>query len=121
MMEFHLAVALCLALILSGLSPAEQPPQVLVTESGTLGPRTSRHTVGLQRHRHTIVLDTAAQTYALRYVVALDPNNPQAAIPGEGYIGMSQSSNHNWYTGGFFDLRLNGQNVDTMLIHSLTG
>lgn len=115
----------CPAVILSRLSPAQEPPQVLVTDSGvrtvTIGPGAPRHTVGLQGHRHTIVMDTGARTYALRYAVALDPNNAQAAIPGEGYIGMPQPSDQNWYAGGFFDLRLNGKSIGGKLIHSLTG
>jgi len=124
-MKLHLAVASCLALILSTPSSAQQPPQVVVTDSGvrtaTIGPGAPRHIAGLQQRRHTIVMDTPARTFALYYVVALDPNNPQGAIPAEGYIGMPRPSNFNWYANGFFDLRLNGQSVGTTLIHSLTG
>jgi len=87
----------------------------------TIGPGAPRHTIGLQGHRHAIVMDTGARTYALRYAVALDPNDPQAAVPGEGYIGMPQPSDQNWYAGGFFDLRLNGKSIGSKLIHSLTG
>jgi hypothetical protein len=121
-MKLHLAVASCLVFILSSPLPAQQPPgeppQVVVTD---LGEETKTSGSGEQRHQHTIVLDTAARKYALRYVVGLDTNNPQAAIPYEGYIGMTQPFGHNWYGGGFFDLRLNGQNVGTTLIHSLIG
>jgi len=122
MMKLHLAVASCLALILSSPSPAQQAPgellQVVITDSGA---QTTTVDSGAQRLQHMIMLDTAARTYALRYLVALDPNNPQAAIPYEGYIGMPRPSGYNWYAGGFFDLRLNGRSVGTTLIHSLTG
>jgi hypothetical protein len=126
---FHLAGAAYLALVLSSISLAQEPPQeplqVLVTDSGvqtvTIGPGAPAHTVGLQGHRQTIVMDTGARTYALRYAVALDPNNPRAAIPGEGYIGMPQPSDQNWYAGGFFDVWLNGKSIGGTLIHSLTG
>jgi len=125
MKMFRLIVASTLALILSSLSPAQEPPQVLVADSGvrtvTIGPGAPRHVIGLQGHRQTIVMDTGARTYALRYAVALDPNDPQAAIPGEGYIGMPRPSDQNWYAGGFFDLWLNGMSIGTTLIHSLTG
>ena len=129
MKRYRLAVASCLALIVSNALPAQEPPreppQVLVTDSGvqtvTIGPGAPPHTVGLQGHRQTIVIDTAARTYALRYAVALDSNNPQAAIPGEGYIGMPQPSDQNWYAGGFFDLWLNGKSIGATLLHSLTG
>jgi hypothetical protein len=120
-----LGVSACFLLILCGLIQAQTPPPVLVSDSGvqtaTIGPGAPAHTIGLQRHQQTIVMDTVAQTYALRYVIARDPKNPQAAIPGEGYIGMPQPADCNWYGGGFFDLRLNGQSMGTTLIHSLSG
>jgi hypothetical protein len=125
MMKMQLTVASCLVLILSSPSPAQpppgEPPQVVVTDSGTLGPGAPRHPVGLKRHQHTVVMDTAARTYALRYSVALDTNNPPAIIPGGGYIGMPRPVDQNWSAGGFFDMRLNGQSLGNTLIHSLSG
>ena len=75
----------------------------------------------MQGHRHLIAMDTGAVTYGVRYVVALDPKDPKAAIPGEGYIGMPQPVDCNWYGGGFFDLQLNGKTIGGTLIHSLSG
>ena len=124
-MKLHLAVASCLVLILSSPSPAQppsgEPPQVVVTDSGTLGPGAPRHDVGLKHHQHTIVMDTAVRTYALRYWVALDTNNPPAIIPGGGYIGMPRPVDQNWSASGFFVMRLNGQSLGNTLIHSVTG
>lgn len=120
MKAFFLPVVACL-----GLPAAVSQAQVLVSDSGVqthlIGPGAPAHTVGLQRHQQTIVLDTGKQTYGLRYVVARDPKNPRAAIPGEGYIGMPQPADCNWYAGGFFDLRINGRSIGTTLIQSLTG
>ena len=125
MTVFRQLVASWLVLILGSLSQAQTPPQVLVTDSGvqtvTIGPGAPAHTIGLQGHRQVITLDTGAETYGLRYVIARDPKNPQAAIPGEGYIGMPQPVDCNWYGGGFFDVQLNGRSIGTTLIHSLTG
>ena len=125
MTVFRQLVASWLVLILGSLSQAQTPPQVLVTDSGvqtvTIGPGAPAHTIGLQGHRQLITLDTGAQVYGLRYVIARDPKNPQAAIPGEGYIGMPQPVDCNWYGGGFFDVQLNGRSIGTTLIHSLTG
>jgi len=122
---FRLAVVSCLALLLRSPSQAQTPPQVLVSDSGvqtvTIGPGAPAHTVGLQGHRQAIVMDTGTLTYGLRYVIARDPKNPQAAIPGEGYIGMTQPVDCNWYGGGFFDLQINGRSIGATLIHSLTG
>ncbi|NLY02570.1 MAG: hypothetical protein GXY83_41355 [Rhodopirellula sp.] len=118
-------LASCFAILPHTLAIAQEPPRVLVTDSGvetaTIGPGAPAHTIGLKRHEQTIVLDTAVQSFALRYVVARDPNNPQAAIPGEGYIGMPKPEGANWYASGFFDLRINGESVGKTLIHSLTG
>lgn len=121
MKTVHLSAALCLALIACGVSRA----QVLVTDSGvqtgTIGPGAPAHTVGLQGHRQAITLDTGKQIFGVRYAVARDPKNPQAAIPGEGYIGMPQPVDCNWYGGGFFDLQLNGQSIGATFLNSLTG
>ena len=122
---FRLTAACCLVLLLDSLSPSQTPLQVLVTDSGvqtvTIGPGAPAHTIGLQGHRQLITMDTGALVYGLRYVVARDPKDPQAAIPGEGYIGMPQPVDCNWYGGGFFDVQLNGQSIGRTLIHSLTG
>jgi hypothetical protein len=90
-------------------------------QTGVIGPGAPAHTVGLQRHHQTITMDTGAQRYGLSYRVARDPKNPQAAIPGEGYIGMPQPVDCNWYAGGFFELQINGKSIGTTLIHSFTG
>ena len=121
----HSLAAFLLASVLCSPSFAQDKPQVLVTvsdvQTSQIGPGAPAHVIGLQRHQQTIVMDTAAQTFGLRYVVARHPEDAQAAIPGEGYIGMVQPSNQNWYAGGFFDLRLNGKSIGGKLIHSLTG
>lgn len=122
---FRLTMASCLALISCNLSQAQESPGVLVMDSGVrtgiIGSGAPAHTIGLQRHHHTMVLETGTQTFGLDYRVARDPKNPQVAIPGEGYIGMSQPVGCNWYAGGFFDLRINGHSIGPTLIHSLTG
>jgi hypothetical protein len=125
MKRFALAVTSCLALVLCGLSQAQTPPPVLVSdlgvETGIIGSGAPPHTIGLRRHSQTIELDTGTTRYGLRYVVARDPKSPQAAIPGEGYIGMPLPVHCNWYASGFFDLHINGRSIGTTLIHSMTG
>ncbi len=121
----RLAVSFCVVLVLSGLSQSQALSQVLVTDSGietrTIGPGAPPHTIGLQGHRQTIVMDTGKQTFGLRYGVARDTKDPLAAIPGEGYIGMPEPVGCNWYAGGFFDVQINGRSIGTTLLHSLTG
>lgn len=125
MKSFRWTLPWCLVLLVCGSVRGQTSPQVLVTDSGvqtaTIGPGAPAHTIGLQGHRQVITLDSGAESYGLRYVIARDPNRPQSAIPGEGYIGMPQPVDCNWYGGGFFDVQLNGRSVGTTLIHSLTG
>jgi hypothetical protein len=121
MRSFSLTAAFCLAMAVCSAAPA----QVLVTDqgvqTGVIGPGAPAHTVGLNRHHHTIVMSTGAQTYGLRYGVALDPKKPGTAVPGEGYIGMPEPAGCNWYAGGFFDLAINGKSIGPTLVHSFTG
>ncbi len=121
MRKFSLTLTVCFSLVLCSVSQAQVLVSDLGVETGIIGAGAPAHTIGLQRHQQTIVMDTGAQKYALRYVVALDPKNPQAAIPGEGYIGMPEPVGCNWYGGGFFDLQINGKSIGTTLVHSFTG
>ncbi len=125
MNSYGFGLTVCLSAVLWGSSSAQEATEVLMTDSGvqivTIGPGAPPHTIGLQGHRQVITMDTGARIYGLRYGVALDPNDPKAAIPGEGYIGMPQPVGCNWYAGGFFDVVLNGQSIGKTFIHSLTG
>ncbi len=111
----------CCVLMLCSLSAAE----VLVDDSGVrtslAGPGAPKHIIGLQRHLQTISLNTGVKTYGVSYTVATDPEKPEVAIPGEGYIGMPRPVSCNWYAGGFFDLQLNGETIGGTPISSLTG
>ncbi|NCO39585.1 MAG: hypothetical protein COY42_28775 [Armatimonadetes bacterium CG_4_10_14_0_8_um_filter_66_14] len=111
--------------ILASACAQEPPAQVLVTDHGAqtsvAGPGAPAHIVGLQRTMHTVSMDTGVKDYGLRYVIAHDDKRPGVAIPGEGYIGMPQPADCNWYGGGFFDLQLNGQTIGTTPLHSLVG
>ena len=116
----------CTAVVaLSSAFAQSSPPQVLVTDYGAqtsvAGPGAPAHIVGLKRLVHRIVMDTGVREYGLRYLVAHDDKRPGVAIIGEGYIGMPQPSDQNWYGGGFFDLQINGKTIGTTPIHSLTG
>jgi hypothetical protein len=103
----------------------QAPPQVSVTDHGAqtaiCGPGAPAHIVGLPRTTHTIGMDTGVRKYGLSYVVAHDEKRPGVAIPGEGYIGMPEPENCNWYGGGFFDLQINGQTLGTTPIQTLGG
>lgn len=102
-----------------------QPAQVLVSDTGLttgrIGPGAPAHTIGLERHEQTLVMDTGVKQYGLRYVAAYDEKRPGVAIPGEGYLGMPQPAACNWYHGGFFDLQINGRSIGTTPVHSVTG
>ena len=101
------------------------PPRVLLTDRGPntsiARPGAPTHIVGLPRTIHTMVMNTGTTKYGLQYVIAHDAKRPGIAIPGEGYIGMPQPSNCNWYAGGFFDLWVNGNSIGSTPIHSFVG
>ena len=85
------------------------------------GPTAPKHVVGLPRMIHDISLNTGKVTYALRYTICHDPKAPTVGIPGEGYIGMPQPNDANWYSGGFFDLKLNGQSIGSTMAQTFVG
>ncbi|NCO34394.1 MAG: hypothetical protein AUJ92_08085 [Armatimonadetes bacterium CG2_30_59_28] len=114
----------CLTALSCLIACALAHAQVLVTDYGVqtsiAGPGAPAHIIGLQRISHVIAMDTGVKAYGLQYTIAHDDKRPDIAIPGEGYIGMSQPSGQNWYGGGFFDLQINGQTIGATRIHSLT-
>ncbi len=85
------------------------------------GPTAPKHVIGLPRMMHDISLNTGKITYALRYTICHDPKAPTVGIPGEGYIGMPQPNDANWYSGGFFDLKLNGQSIGSTMAQTFSG
>ncbi len=85
------------------------------------GPTAPKHVVGLPRMMHDISLNTGRVTYALRYTICHDPKAPTVGIPGEGYIGMPKPNDANWYSGGFFDLKLNGQSIGSTMAQTFVG
>ena len=56
------------------------------------GPGAPMHIIVLERLSHTITMDTGAKVYGLRYCNPPDDKRAGVAIPGDGYIGMSQPS-----------------------------
>lgn len=116
--------------VLLGMAPSVvwaqgAPPKVRIYDHGptthVAGPGAPAHVIGLTRLMHDITLNTGSVAYGLRYVVAKDPKDPAAAIPGEGYIGMSKPVDANWYGGGFFDLTLNGKTIGTSMVQVFAG
>lgn len=117
--------AMMLALATPALWAQTPPPQVRIYDHGMQsslgGPGAPAHVIGLTRLSHDITLNTGKVAYGLRYTVAKDPKDPAAAIPGEGYVGMSNPVNANWYGGGFFDLKLDGQTIGNHMVQTFAG
>jgi hypothetical protein len=114
-----------LALAASALWAQTPPAQVRIydhgVQSSVAGPGAPAHVIGLTRLSHDITLNTGKVAYGLRYTVAKDPKDPAAAIPGEGYVGMSKPVDANWYGGGFFDLKLNGETIGNRMVQVFAG
>jgi hypothetical protein len=110
----------------AALAVAQSPePRVNIYDHGqtatVAGPGAPTHIIGMTRISHDISLDTGVAVYGLRYIVAIDPDDPEAAIPGEGYVGMPRPLDANWYSGGFFDLKLNGATIGDRRVQAFTG
>ncbi|MEN6404124.1 MAG: hypothetical protein ABFD94_19440 [Armatimonadia bacterium] len=120
-----IAATVMMGLVTSPLWAQTASAKVQVWDRGATtsiaGPGAPAHVVGLPRTMHDISLNTGVKTYGLRYVVSTDPKEPLRAIPGEGYIGMPQPTDANWYGGGFFDLKLNGKSIGPTLVKVFTG
>jgi hypothetical protein len=121
----RLVVPALVALAATALWAQAPPPRVLVSDhpvnSYIAGAGAPAHVVGLERMTHDITLNTGRVPYGLRYTVAKDPKDPAAAVPAEGYVGMSKPADANWYGGGFFDLKLNGQSLGTRMVKVFAG
>jgi hypothetical protein len=59
----------------------------------------------------SVVLDSGARCYTLKYCACVDPSHPGVRALEEGYIGMPTPTVANWYHSGFFFVRVNGQEV----------
>ena len=125
-MRYLVVAALALSAVPAPQGWAQSgPAKVRVSDLGaqtrTIGPGAPAHTIGLTGITHQITLGTGKMLYGVRYVACKDPKDPKRAIPGEGYIGMPEPTDSNWYGGGFLDLKINGQSIGTTMIHSVTG
>ena len=60
------------------------------------------------------------QPYTISYQACVDPAHGDQVAPLEGYIGMPQPCSTNWYHGGFLFIRLNGQDIGTTPLSSMT-
>lgn len=111
-------------LCLSAAGAQDQAHSVIVNDRGVqtriIGQGAPAHTIGLTGLSHQVELNTGKVNYTLHYAACQDPKDPKAAIPGEGYVGMSAPTTANWYHGGFFDLQIDGQSIGKTMIHSLT-
>lgn len=65
-------------------------------------------------------MDLGKIAYALRYCACMDPAHAPNASWLEGYIGMPGPSACNWYHSGFLFIRLNGQELGTVPLSSMT-
>lgn len=69
---------------------------------------------GHQSHKweeRSVMLDSGKVAYTIKYSSCVDPSHPGVRVNEEGYIGMPTPCTANWYHGGFFFVRVNGQEI----------
>ncbi|MBM3472674.1 MAG: hypothetical protein FJX75_05310 [Armatimonadetes bacterium] len=114
----------CMVLIVLGWGLAADEPQVGAGVS--LSPpqeRTLGDYGGHGNHRQrtiTASFSFGKNPYAISYQACIDPAHGEQVSPLEGYIGMPQPVSTGWYHGGFLFVQLNGQDIGTTPLSSMT-
>jgi hypothetical protein len=115
----------CLVLIGLGWGlPAADEPQVGAGVS--LAPpqeRTLGDYGGHANHRQRTIsasFSFGKNPYAISYQACVDPAHGDQVSPLEGYIGMPGPVSTGWYHGGFLFVQLNGQDIGTTPLSSMT-
>ena len=78
---------------------------------------------GHQNHRFrqiTANFSFGKNPYAISYQACVDPAHGDQVAPLEGYIGMPQPCSTGWYHSGFLFIQLNGQDIGTTPLGSMT-
>jgi len=105
-----------------GLSGAEPGPPIDISmgpwQARNLGDRPG-HKNHVMHSRNAMILCGKAN-YGVRYGVCDDKAHGTKVVPLEGYIGMPQPSAANWYHGGFLFVVLNGHDIGTTPLSSMS-
>ncbi|MDP7250478.1 MAG: hypothetical protein QGF00_12810 [Planctomycetota bacterium] len=100
------------------LSAETSKPRATVRSEGmTIKPITDGPDKGMQRAMQSFRFLLGQSTYEVRYTVRLNPDQPDKALPSEGYVGMPRPCSSNWYHSGFIFVRLNGKDIGTTRLH----
>ncbi|OGV73213.1 MAG: hypothetical protein A3K19_30465 [Lentisphaerae bacterium RIFOXYB12_FULL_65_16] len=93
--------------------PRVPPAAVVAVEDGGARQAPTQYAghEGHQYENRTITLKTGDTLFSLHYRACVDESHGDRVGIVEGYLGMPQPSNENWYGGGFFRLALNGEDV----------
>ena len=116
---FHLLV--CLALPLAGnLASGAEVHATVSTNGMKVEPVLKGKYKGKKRTEQKFSMNLGKQRYALRYGAYNDPEKPNVALSGEGYLGMQGPSSCNWYHGGFLFIKINGKDIGTTMLKAAT-
>jgi hypothetical protein len=92
----------------------------------SLAPPTERRLGDSPAHRDHLFRQVTASfsfgrnPYAISYQSCVDPAHGGQAAPLEGYIGMPGPCSTGWYHGGFLFIQLNGQDIGSAPLSSMT-
>jgi len=121
----HTRLMLC-ALMLAlcgGLLPAADAPMAVVQlqepKERRLSAESKDHPGHLFREQNAI-FDLGPIDYRIAWKACVDPAHGDKVAPLEGYLGMPGPSASNWYHGGFLAIVLNGRDIGTTPLSSMT-
>lgn len=90
-----------------------------------LGAVATRQLTSPSHRGHTAIARSAsillgARDYEIKYTACTDKSHAPGVAPVEGYLGMPRPCSCNWYHGGFFCLAINGRDIGTTPLSSMT-
>ena len=104
-------VAVLIAISLANAALAEVGINLRPAKEAVRGP--NRTHPGEIFHEQQVGFSLGGLSYAVQYMVCVDPAQPTKVSPIEGSIGMPLPSSSNWYAGGFLFITLNGRDIGT--------
>jgi hypothetical protein len=114
--------ALLLVLVAGAVFAAEAPPEAHVSLQAWREQKLTDypgHTGQILKSR-AATLSFGPIEYSLQYNAATDPAKPDVVFPLEGYVGMPGPVSTGWYHGGFLFLAINGQDIGSTPLSSMT-
>ncbi len=125
MLGTHLTRTATLGVLVALCLPTPATPQAGQVDLtlGALRTRSLSHYGGHEKetlHEREAQFSLGEQAYGISYKAGYNDEFPDRAFPLEGYIGMHAPTSCNWYHSGFLFVSVNGKDIGTAPLSSMT-